>query len=169
MCSISRDPRWEECTICTAVAPDAVLTVRTYGTGPAHGPGLVRNFTLHEPRTPGQPPAEPLKAKTWPNSGLSVRHLGVDVHRHIDLCMPQDSYGNPRMHIQSSEQRRTRVPHVMHSDLPDGSLGAASVESMVEIPRLERRADRGCEHEPALDPALTRRRPGFRLLLGTNP
>ena len=31
MCSISRDPRCEECTICTARAPDAVFTVRTYG------------------------------------------------------------------------------------------------------------------------------------------
>ncbi len=30
-CSISRDPRWEEYTICTAVAPDDVFTVRTYG------------------------------------------------------------------------------------------------------------------------------------------
>jgi hypothetical protein len=32
--SICRDPRWQEYTICTAVAPDAVFTVRTYGTGP---------------------------------------------------------------------------------------------------------------------------------------
>jgi hypothetical protein len=31
-CSISREPRCEEYTICTAVAPDAVFTVRTYGT-----------------------------------------------------------------------------------------------------------------------------------------
>jgi hypothetical protein len=31
-------PRCEECTICTAVAPDAVFTVRTYGTGPLYGP-----------------------------------------------------------------------------------------------------------------------------------
>ena len=38
MCSISRDPRCEECTICTAVAPDAVFTVRRYGTGPLYGP-----------------------------------------------------------------------------------------------------------------------------------
>jgi hypothetical protein len=29
MCSMSREPRWEEYAICTAVAPDAVLTVRT--------------------------------------------------------------------------------------------------------------------------------------------
>jgi hypothetical protein len=38
MCSISRDPRREEYTICTAVAPDAVFTVRTYGTGQLYNP-----------------------------------------------------------------------------------------------------------------------------------
>jgi hypothetical protein len=42
MCSISRDPRREDHTICTAVAPDAVFTVRTYGTGPLYDPGLQR-------------------------------------------------------------------------------------------------------------------------------
>ena len=31
MCSMSRDPGREECTSCTAAAPDAVFTVRTYG------------------------------------------------------------------------------------------------------------------------------------------
>jgi hypothetical protein len=36
MCSMSREPRREECTICTAVAPEAVFTVRTYGTGPPY-------------------------------------------------------------------------------------------------------------------------------------
>ena len=46
-------PAWKEYTICTAVAPDAVLTVRTYGTGPLYGPGLVRKFTSHEPKHPG--------------------------------------------------------------------------------------------------------------------
>lgn len=30
MCSISREPRRVECTICTAVAPDAGFTVRKY-------------------------------------------------------------------------------------------------------------------------------------------
>jgi hypothetical protein len=29
MCSISRDPRRDDHTICTAVAPDLVFTVRT--------------------------------------------------------------------------------------------------------------------------------------------
>ena len=38
MCSTSRDPRRDECTICTAVAPDVVFAVPTYGdTGPAKG------------------------------------------------------------------------------------------------------------------------------------
>ena len=38
MCSMSRDPRRDEHTTCTAVAPDAVLTVRTYGTRPPNDP-----------------------------------------------------------------------------------------------------------------------------------
>lgn len=38
--SISRDARREECTIWTAIAPDAVFTVRSYGdTGSLYGPG----------------------------------------------------------------------------------------------------------------------------------
>jgi hypothetical protein len=36
--SISRDPRCQEYTICTAVAPEAVFTVRTYGTRQLYGP-----------------------------------------------------------------------------------------------------------------------------------
>jgi hypothetical protein len=39
MCSISRDPRRDEYTICTATAPDLVFTVRTYGdTTTPYGP-----------------------------------------------------------------------------------------------------------------------------------
>jgi hypothetical protein len=48
MCSISRDPRLDEQTTCTAVAPDLVFTVLTYGTSPPYGPSLVRKFALHE-------------------------------------------------------------------------------------------------------------------------
>ena len=48
---MSRDPRCEEYTIWTAVAPDAVFTVRTYGTGPLYGPGLVRKSAHHQPQT----------------------------------------------------------------------------------------------------------------------
>jgi hypothetical protein len=49
--SMSSDPRWDEYTICTAVAPDAVFTVRTYGTRPLYGPGLVRRLARREPGT----------------------------------------------------------------------------------------------------------------------
>src|SRR3954451_4489326 len=43
MCSMSREPRRLEYTICTAVAPEAVLTVRTNGDTP----------TPYEPHSPG--------------------------------------------------------------------------------------------------------------------
>ncbi|TBM83552.1 hypothetical protein DIQ79_33745, partial [Mycolicibacterium smegmatis] len=39
-----RDPRRVDHTICTAVAPEAVFTVRTYATRAAYGPTLVRKF-----------------------------------------------------------------------------------------------------------------------------
>ena len=49
-CSISRDPRREDHTTCTAVAPDVVFTVRMYGTRPLYGPRLMRKFSSHEPQ-----------------------------------------------------------------------------------------------------------------------
>jgi hypothetical protein len=53
MCSMSRDPRREECTICTARAPDAVLTVRTYGdTGPLYE----HRFSAHISPSPATKP-----------------------------------------------------------------------------------------------------------------
>jgi hypothetical protein len=52
MCSISREPRREEYTICTAVAPDAVLTVRTCGTAPLYSAGLVRKSALSRHKNP---------------------------------------------------------------------------------------------------------------------
>jgi ribosome-binding protein aMBF1 (putative translation factor) len=51
MCSIFREPRREDDTTCTAVAPDAVFTVRTYGTGPLYGHGLVRKSASAKPAT----------------------------------------------------------------------------------------------------------------------
>jgi hypothetical protein len=50
-CSIWRDPRREDHTTCTAVAPDVVFTVRMYGTRPHYGPRLVRKFSSREPQT----------------------------------------------------------------------------------------------------------------------
>ncbi|BCQ06740.1 hypothetical protein JMUB5695_00149 [Mycobacterium heckeshornense] len=44
MCSIEREPRRQDHTICTAVAPDAVFTVRTKATSAAYDPALVFKF-----------------------------------------------------------------------------------------------------------------------------
>jgi hypothetical protein len=44
MCSIEREPRHQDHTICTAVAPEAVFTVRTKATRAAYGPALVFKF-----------------------------------------------------------------------------------------------------------------------------
>lgn len=38
MCSIERDPRRDDHTICTAVAPELVFTVRTYATTAPYDP-----------------------------------------------------------------------------------------------------------------------------------
>ena len=59
-CSILRDPRREDYTICTAVAPDAVFTVRTYATEEPYERRLVRNFR-RTPTTNPQVTATPSK------------------------------------------------------------------------------------------------------------
>lgn len=67
MCSMSREPRRCECTICTALAPEAVSTVRTYATAGTKEPArLVR---AHHANTPGQRPADPEISQPWPKSG----------------------------------------------------------------------------------------------------
>ena len=56
MCSMLRDPHQEEeCAICTAWAPDAVLTVRTYGLAP--------------PRQCASPPTQPAQFQRESASG----------------------------------------------------------------------------------------------------
>ena len=50
-CSISRDPRREDHTTCTAVAPDDAFTVRIYGTRPLYEPRLVRKLSSRELQT----------------------------------------------------------------------------------------------------------------------
>jgi hypothetical protein len=73
MCSMSRDPRRDEYTICTAVTRDAVFTVRTYRTRPLYDPGLVAN-PLPPRRVPaGQRDAPPFSVKSWPKSGNTVK------------------------------------------------------------------------------------------------
>jgi hypothetical protein len=44
MCSIEREPRRQDHTICTAVAPEAVFVVRRKDTSTAYGPALVFKF-----------------------------------------------------------------------------------------------------------------------------
>jgi hypothetical protein len=48
---MSRDPWCEKYTIWTTVAAEAVFTVRTCGTRPLYGPGLVHKSVHHNPRT----------------------------------------------------------------------------------------------------------------------
>ena len=50
-CSIFREPCCDDHTICTAVAPDFVFTVRTYGTSPPYGQPLVRKFSFSQQQT----------------------------------------------------------------------------------------------------------------------
>ena len=72
-CSISRDPRREEYTICTAVAPDDVFTVRTYGTRQLTDTQLVRTSDHHNPRTTGQQPTRSIRPGSCHKSGEEER------------------------------------------------------------------------------------------------
>jgi hypothetical protein len=59
MCSIERDPRRRDHTICTAVAPEAVFTVRTKATSAAYGPALVFKFRrIRTRKTAGRQPRQ---------------------------------------------------------------------------------------------------------------
>jgi hypothetical protein len=51
MCSIWRNPRRDDHTTCTAVAPDAIFSVRTYATRRDYGPRLVRKPGFREQQT----------------------------------------------------------------------------------------------------------------------
>jgi hypothetical protein len=51
MCSIERDPRRDDHTICTTVAPELVFTVRTYATTAPYGPRLVHKSAPAANRT----------------------------------------------------------------------------------------------------------------------
>src|SRR5689334_23835154 len=70
MCSMLRDPRCDDQTTCTAVAPDFVFTVRTYGTGPLYGPAL------QPPGLTGEPaPSRPVTSTGTPPPGETARQL----------------------------------------------------------------------------------------------
>lgn len=52
MCSTSGDPRWDECVICAAVAPDAGShCAHVRGHGQLYGPGVMRSFSDREQLT----------------------------------------------------------------------------------------------------------------------
>lgn len=75
-CSISRAPRREDHTTCTAVAPDVVLTVRMYGTRPLYEPRLVRKFSSHELQTQRS-------AQRTPQEPQIVSQLGSTAQTHV--------------------------------------------------------------------------------------
>jgi hypothetical protein len=56
MCSIERNRLRQDHTTCTAVAPEDVFTVRTYGTRAAYGPILVFKFHPKREQTPATAP-----------------------------------------------------------------------------------------------------------------
>jgi hypothetical protein len=56
------------------------------------------------------------------------RDLAVNVHRDRDLAVPQDLHCDPRVDVESHQQRRAGTPGVMNPDRPDTGLGAAQGE-----------------------------------------
>lgn len=60
---------------------------------------------------------------------LRVRHLGVDVHRHVDMGMAHNAHSHPGMYVQGREQARARAPDVMNSDLAEPCPVAANLRS----------------------------------------
>ncbi len=59
-CSIERDPRRDHHTICTAVAPGAVVKMRTQATTAAYDQRLVRNPAAKSDKTAGPATLTPL-------------------------------------------------------------------------------------------------------------
>src|SRR4029077_1560276 len=51
-CSIERDPRRDDHTICTAIAPELVFTVRTYATAAPYGPAPSAQIRTNRPTNP---------------------------------------------------------------------------------------------------------------------
>jgi hypothetical protein len=78
-CSMSRAPRYWECTICTARAPEAVFTVRTYATAATIEPArLVRACRTI---APGHRLTNPKNSQPWPKSGRTLSVAGVAAWR----------------------------------------------------------------------------------------
>lgn len=89
---MSRDPRLEEYTIWTAVAPEAVLTVRTYAAGADYETDWCANpstqyanrqvTTLHVPSSRNRGPSQvAVLAVRWPRNVVALQHEPRIGHR----------------------------------------------------------------------------------------
>jgi hypothetical protein len=73
MCSMSTDPSREECTICTARAPEDAFTGRTHAdTSPSDGPGFSAHIRLPRRANPH------LNSSEGVGCHLAVRDFGLE-------------------------------------------------------------------------------------------
>lgn len=74
-----REPRRDDYTICTAIAPQAVFTVRTYATTEPYEPDLVRTF---------RPAAEQSRRSATRNQGNTQNMSQVMYDKDIVVARP---------------------------------------------------------------------------------
>jgi hypothetical protein len=96
---------------------------------------------------------------------LGVGHLGIDIHRHVDLSVTEYPHGHSRMNVERREQSGAHMPGVVDCNTTDSGPGAASLKAPVEVARLERRPRQGREHEPGFGPVVG----GYPLLSADRP
>ena len=82
LAAADRKPRRDKYTTWTAVAPDSVLTVLTYGPSSLYGPPLVRNFSSPDQQTSRSPRRAIGYARILSQVGsqgmpVSPRHIGA--------------------------------------------------------------------------------------------
>jgi hypothetical protein len=80
--------------------------------------------------------------------------VGVDVHRDGDGTVPEQFHDGPAVDALGEEQRRAGVLQIVQPDAPDAGGVAQRVEVPIEVPRLDRRADRRGEDEAGFGPPL---------------
>jgi hypothetical protein len=66
--------------------------------------------------------------------------LGVDVHGHGDLAVPEYLHGDARVDIERGEQGGACAPGGVRRYLANTCLAAAGLEVAMEVARLDRRA-----------------------------
>src|SRR5215467_3593672 len=82
--------------------------------------------------------------------------------------MAEDPHRHPRMHVERSQEGGAGMPHVVNRDEPDSRLGAARLETPVEVARFEWGTGPGREYQSALRPCVARCGPGGGLVLLAN-